>query len=438
MTRRITWTVVAVVAGALIVASLGTFAISVWAARRDARSELGRQATRLASTVESLDAPRVLQGVAAALKLEGSAVLRFGPAGRTVDSPPAGVSIGDLDVPRLQSGHTVTGNNGSLVYAAAPATRQRALVVVVLTRRVNGTRPAVGLWLLVAGGFTLLVAAVVSANLGRRLVRPLREAQSATGRIASGDLAARVPEHRSDGEELAGLARSINTMAAELERSQGLERQFLLSVSHDLRTPLTSIRGYAEALADGRAGEPAKAAEVILAESRRLERLVQDLLELARLGSSRFSLNLGQTEVSTVVTGTVEGFSPAAADAAVSLDTTALADGVTATADPDRLAQVVANLVENALKFAAHRIWVGVSGGPGGALIWVDDDGPGVGGDPARVFEPFVTSGRAPSREVGTGLGLAIVRELVVAMGGTVRAEPAPGGGARLTVTLPP
>jgi signal transduction histidine kinase len=71
-------------------------------------------------------------------------------------------------------------------------------------------------------------------------------------------------------------------------------------------------------------------------------------------------------------------------------------------------------------------------------VIWVDDDGPGIEGDPARVFEPFVTSGRAPSREVGTGLGLAIVRELVVAMGGTVRAEPAPGGGARLTVTLPP
>nr|MDQ6928406.1 HAMP domain-containing histidine kinase [Actinomycetota bacterium] len=319
MTRRITLTMIAVVAGALLVASLGTLVLSQWVARRDAREELGRQAERLAETADDTQSAQVLRAVGAALKLEGAAVLRFGPAGRTTDTPPSGITLDDLDVGRLRTGKTVTGANGSLVYAAAPAIRPRALLVLVLTRRVGSARPAVGLWILLAGGLTLAVAGAVAANLGRRLTRPLREAEGATRRIAAGDLAARVPEEAADGRELESLARSINTMAAELERSQGLERQFLLSVSHDLRTPLTSIRGFAEALAEGRAPDPGQAASVILAEARRLERLVQDLLELAKLGSRRFSLELRATDVAEVVGDTVDGFRPAATAAGIDL-----------------------------------------------------------------------------------------------------------------------
>jgi two-component system sensor histidine kinase BaeS len=282
---------------------------------------------------------------------------------------------------------------------------------------------------------TLAVAAAVAANLGRRLTKPLREAQAATRRIAGGDLATRVPIDPDDGEELAGLSESINTMAASLERSRGLERQFLLSVSHDLRTPLTSIRGYAEALAEGRAPDPSHAAGVILSESRRLERLVQDLLELAKLDARRFSLDVRGIDLAEVAADTAEGFRPAAEKAGVDLHVRSRADAtiVLAAADPDRLAQVVANLVENALKYARTAIEVGADG----VKLWVADDGPGIGAeDLPHVFEPFYSSARTPTRQVGTGLGLAIVHELVDAMGGAVRAEPDPSGGTRVVVSL--
>src|SRR5213078_4532728 len=122
--------------------------------------------------------------------------------------------------------------------------------------------------------------------------RPLREAQDATRRISAGDLTTRLPVAKPGAkDELTSLAESINAMAESLERSKGLERQFLLSVSHDLRTPLTSIRGYAEALAERKA-KPGHAAAVILSEARRLERLVGDLLELAKLDARRFSLDM--------------------------------------------------------------------------------------------------------------------------------------------------
>lgn len=446
MTRRIIFTMVAVVAGALAVASLATLVLSRAADRREARRELGRQAERLAGTTEDTLNPQALAAVRAALRLESDAILRLegdslvraGPGGRSPDALPEGLTPDDLDLDRLRRGGTVTGSTGSLVFAAAPLQRRNAVLVVVLTRRVGGGG-GVGPLILVVGLVTLAVAAAVAANLGRRLVRPLREARRATGRIAAGDLTTRVTVRASDGEELAGLAESINTMAESLERSRGLERQFLLSVSHDLRTPLTSIRGYAEALSDGRVPDPPHAASVILAESRRLERLVGDLLELARLGARQFSLDVRRTDVVEVVAETTDGFRPAAESAGVSLDLDLPAPGGPAVAaDPDRLAQVVANVVENALKFARSRIAVTVGAtATGQVAVSVDDDGPGM--DPAdvsRVFEPFFRSGRTATRDVGTGLGLAIVRELVEAMGGSVQAETAGTGGARVTVVL--
>ena len=379
MTRRLVLTIVAVVAAALAVASIGTFVILRLEARADARSELGDQAGRLASRVETVQAPGALAAVVRALRLEGAAVLRIDAEGRLRGTPPAGVGLADLDPVRLRAGRTVTGvAPGGLAYAAAPAERAASTIVVVLSRQVGTGRPVLGPWFLVAVVATLALAAAVAGNLARRLTRPLREAQEATRRIAAGDLAVRVPEDEGDGAELAGLARSINAMAESLERSRGMERQFLLSVSHDLRTPLTSIRGFGEALAEGKAPDPAHAGAVITAEARRLERLVGDLLELAKLDARRFSLDVRATDVAEVVSDTTEGFRPAAERAGVVLDVD-LGPGPSdqplprAAADPDRLSQIVANLVENALKFAATRIWVRV--GTDGTSVAVDDDG---------------------------------------------------------------
>ncbi|HEV3497357.1 MAG TPA: HAMP domain-containing sensor histidine kinase [Actinomycetes bacterium] len=431
MTRRLILTMVAVVTGALLVATVGTLVVTRMEARTQARRELGRQAERLAVRIETVQ--RVgLAAVQVALRLEEGAVVCLGPTcGPRPMAVPQGLTEDDLDPERLREGEVVVGTRGDLVFAAAPADRGESLLAVVLTRRVDTSPGVLGPWFFVLVALTLLTAVAVAADLGRRLTRPLREAQAVTGRIASGDLSARVPERDGSGDELAALARSVNTMAEGLDRSRKLERQFLLSVSHDLRTPLTSIRGFAEAVAEGKAPDPAKAAAVMGTEARRLERLVGDLLELAKLDARRFSLDVRPTDVAEVVIDTAEGFRPAADAAGLALEVSC--EGATAAADPDRLAQALANLIENAMKFSSGSVTVGSSG----VSIWVEDDGPGIPPDElGQVFEPFWRSARVPARDAGTGLGLAIVHQLVTAMGGTVRAEPAATGGTRMVVEL--
>jgi signal transduction histidine kinase len=271
----------------------------------------------------------------------------------------------------------------------------------------------------------------------------------ATGRIASGELTSRVPVRPHDYPEFASLAGSINGMAQSLEDGRARERQLLLSVSHDLRTPLTSIRGFAEAIQDGAVEDSARAADVIIAESRRLERLVGDLLDLTKLEAHQMSIALRPTDVAEVVTTTAEGFRPAAVRSGLALavevpghgDPGAPASPVPVVADPDRLAQLLANLLENAMTFARTRVTVALADdlASGMCLITVQDDGPGIApGDLRRVFERFYRADRGPNRRMGSGLGLAIVAELAVAMGATVRAEsPADGnGGSRFVVTL--
>ncbi|MCU1463290.1 MAG: Integral rane sensor signal transduction histidine kinase [Acidimicrobiales bacterium] len=453
MTRRITVAIVGVVAGALVVTVLGMSVLLAAAARRDTRNELTRQVASFSAGAQDLESSAVLaNGDAAqrlarrqtlvrvfrrALQLQDAAIMRFGPAGRTADTPPAGVLVADIPLARIQSGDVVSGAHGSLLYAMAGYPVGASTDVVILTRHTGTGRRGALAWFAIASLLAMVVAAIVARELGRRLTRPVADAAAAANRVAHGDLAARVPiPEGARDDELTDLAHSINDMATTLDRSRGLERQFLLSVSHDLRTPLTSIRGYAEAIAEGRAPDAARAAGVISAESRRLERLVRDLLELAKLDARRFSLDLRSTDVAEVVDVTAEGFRPAAEEAGVTM--TVDADGrAAAAADPDRLAQVVANLTENALKFAAGRIVVGTASHDGSVVVWVDDDGPGIAPDDLpNVFERFYSSARIPARQVGTGLGLAIVRELAEAMGGAVRAEASPLGGARMVVTL--
>ncbi len=242
-------------------------------------------------------------------------------------------------------------------------------------------------------------------------------------------------------DELADLARSLNGMAVELESARLTERQFLLSVSHDLRTPLTSIRGYATALTDGTipgSPEQARAGEVITAEAERLHRLVADLLDLARIDAHQFSLTPRPIDVAATVRTAVEAFLPAAAGLGVALTVDA-PSALAGTGDPERLAQIVANLVENALKYAHERIDVGLRDVGGGVLeVRVVDDGPGIEpGEEQRVFERLFVSRAVPGRSVGTGLGLAIVGELAGAMGGSAAVDPSGVGGATFVVRLP-
>jgi signal transduction histidine kinase len=181
---------------------------------------------------------------------------------------------------------------------------------------------------------------------------------------------------------------------------------------------------------------------VILGEARRLERLVGDLLDLARLDARTFRLDVRDVDLMDVAAGTVDGFQPdaAAAGVGVTVETSAGATtGVTVRGDPDRLAQVAANLVENALKFATTEVVVRVDSSEGWGWLVVGDDGAGIAPDDLpHVFERLYVASREPRRkETGSGLGLAIVRELVAAMGGHVSAQARDGGGTELVVALP-
>jgi two-component system sensor histidine kinase BaeS len=435
----------------LLFAGVGTLVLARFGAREETQHQLLTQAEGIASTIDNAEdrtQAKVLVNLRRAFDLQDIAIVRYGPNGRTVDPLPEGVTEADLDQATLRAGQSITGSHGSLVYVAAPADaitkgqngKGGILPVVVVTRKIDAyLRPAVG-WFVLAAIATLLIGALVAWRFGRRLTRPVRQAQEATQRITEGDLSARVPApngHRED--ELGSLVGSINTMAETLERSKGLERQFLMSVSHDLRTPLTSIRGYAEAIADGALPDATEGGTVILSEARRLERLVGDLLDLAKLESRSFSLTHEPVDLVTVAEGTVDGFLPEAADAGVAIDIVATDGSTMVNGDADRLAQVAANLIQNAMKFARTRVVVEVGPVNGWARLAVSDDGPGIAApDLPHVFERLYVARHQPQRkEVGSGLGLAIVRELVVAMGGTVQASAAETGGACLSVLLP-
>ena len=355
---------------------------------------------------------------------------------------PAGLSPEDLDAKALLAGKEQSGRYGRTAFVAAPLDIVNGNTpVVILTQQVE-TQPLgrAGPFFLLAGALALAVAAIVAFYLARRLTRPLTAMGQTADRIAAGDLTARVDLGKHPDDELSGLARALDGMAAQLEAARGLERAFLLSVSHDLRTPLTSIGGYAEAIADGAVeGRDAQkhAAEIIGAEARRLERLVADLLDLARLDAHEFSLTPRPFDAAEVVGEAVEAFHPSARELGVTL----AVDGpptATVDADPERLGQIVANLVENALKYARARVTVGVSSQNGTLEVRVDDDGPGIDpGDLPHVFERLYTSRTVPGRKVGTGLGLAIVHELSAAMGGTTAVRALDGQGTRFVVRIP-
>ncbi len=364
--------------------------------------------------------------------------------GGTTTSPtlPAGVTVADLDTETLLAGDTQQGRNGDTVFVAHPLTEVNGTTpVVVLTEEVNNrTFGGNGFAVLGAAAISLGIAALVATYLARRMTRPLAAMETTARSIAGGDLSARVDTTHVRDDELASLANAINAMASDLDVARGHERAFLLSVSHDLRTPLTSIRGYAEAIADGTVeGMDARirAADVISSESRRLERLVADLLDLARLDAHQFSLHPTAVDVQAVVQDAVEAFDPAASDIGVSLDVES-GEPIPARVDAQRLAQIVANLVENALKFATTRVVVGVRAVDDRVELHVDDDGPGIAPqDLPRVFERLYTSRTVPGRTLGTGIGLAIVHELTLAMGGDARVEPIDAEGTRFVVTFP-
>jgi two-component system sensor histidine kinase BaeS len=235
--------------------------------------------------------------------------------------------------------------------------------------------------------------------------------------------------------EVAALAEAFNEMEHELDRAKDAERSFLLSVSHELKTPIATIRGHAEGLLD-HVIDARKAGVVVVHESKRLERLVHDLLDLARLNQRAFTVTPTQVDLAELVAEACARHEDEARRVGVALVEEA-AEPVPATADPDRVVQVLSNLIENAVRTTPADGTVTVAAEHGS--VRVSDTGPGLEPDDLpRAFERFFLYSRyAANRSVGTGLGLAVVKELTEAMNGTVTVESAPGRGTTFRVTLP-
>ena len=455
MRRRLLVTLIGVVVTGLLLAGLGTL-LQARLDRQDHTRErlIDRARTATAIIDEALvAAPRNrisndrVAHIVSALDVRefGMILVDDNRAEPLVDIAPLphGISHDDLDLDTLFAVGSTHGMVDDRIWAAAssalPGPRQAAYVVVVTGAADDSLGDASG-WFLVSGIFTVLLAAGAAIHLSRRLALPFDEAAAATRRLADGYLTARLPEPPPDAtDEPSELARAINAMAAGLERSRGLERQFLLSVSHDLRTPMTSIQGYAEALLDGTLDDAARAGEVILTESRRLDRLVRDLLDLARLDARHFTLHRSPVDMVEAARRTAEAFRPAADGQGLDLVITVPTEPVPIDLDPDRWAQVGANLVENALRYARSRVAIAVRVEDGSAHLAVIDDGPGIPPDDLpHVFERlYVARQRPQESESGSGLGLAIVEQLMDAMGGRVTVESTEGSGTTFTASFP-
>jgi two-component system sensor histidine kinase BaeS len=415
-------------------------------ADESARRSLSRIADAAADRADSGMAARTSQARAVrtlgALGIESASVGRGGAI--TSTSPLARQALTPARQRALLAGRTVSARDdlgGTLVLVEGRPTDAGGIVLV--QRRSDATADSDRLVrrVLLALAIAAVVAVVVSVAVAGRLSRPLRRTADAAHALAAGQRDVRVPVEGPD--EVAEVASALNSLSGSLSRSEGRQRDFLLSVSHDLRTPLTGISGYAESLAGGVVPpeDTARVGGVVLTEARRLERLVGDLLDLARLGADQPTVAPERTDLVALGRQIEAAWAGRCAAVGVPFRVVAPAPEVLTVTDPTRVRQLLDGLLENALRVtpSGRPIVVEVRAEPGADVVEVRDGGPGLTDDDLAVaFEPSVLHARYRGiRPVGTGLGLAIVGRLAQLLGGTVEAGHAAEGGARFTLRLP-
>jgi signal transduction histidine kinase len=283
-----------------------------------------------------------------------------------------------------------------------------------------------------------LCAVAGALLLGRRILGPLDELRAASKRLAGGELSARASE--SGPRELRELGAAFNEMAANLEHLFDARRELVAWASHDLRTPLASLRAMVEALEDGLA-EPAEYLPAIRAQTDLLSDLVEDLFELARIDSGVLALELREASLGELVTSCLESLRPAASSRGVRLESSVDPTDPLVKVAPDKVQRVLLNLVENAVRHTGREgaVAVVVQRDTDHVIVAVEDEGAGLApGAPQRMFERFWRDDESRTRSSGgAGLGLAIAQGLVHAHGGTIWAENRREGGARVAFTLP-
>lgn len=290
-----------------------------------------------------------------------------------------------------------------------------------------------------AAALGLLVALVISLALTSRALRPLHRLQDAALAVGRGDLDTRVED--GGPEEVAAVSSAFNTMVTELRRRDRVNREFLMRVTHDLRTPLTAIRGHTQALTDGVVppDQVGRSLAAIDGESERLSQLVTDLLDLGKLEARRFQIDLDDVDADDLVERAFHAYQGEAARRGITYrrEVVPLPPLVT---DAPRVRRVIANLIENALKWTPESGTVTLRARPAGTdeiELAVEDTGPGVPSEMRdAVFDPF-WSQTTPDGHSGSGLGLAISRQLARALGGELTLDAGYESGARFVLVLP-
>lgn len=342
-----------------------------------------------------------------------------------------------------ESTHFYEANNGQLWVFYVPPEGEIGRTYLIFAKMEPSTGAflsgLLGQPLLQSLTISLLLAFVLAALISRSIAKPLQRIAGAANEIAHGNYGETLP---LEGPlEIRALANNFNQMAQQVQITQQAQRDFVANVSHDLKTPITSIQGWSQALLDGTAdGEMVQSsAEIIHTESARMSRMVSQLLELERLEAGQLTLKRKKFDVLVWLKGIVAPFLPRASEKRVTVDI--VADSVDSfSADVDKLARAVGNLVDNAIRHTPSdgSITLTASQNAGNLTIIVSDTGSGIPDtEKSRIFERFYQSDRArTSTRTGTGLGLAITREIVEAHGGTIHVKDAQPTGAAFMIEL--
>ena len=284
-----------------------------------------------------------------------------------------------------------------------------------------------------------VVALLIGVFLSRTLTRPIRELTEATHAIAEGELGAQVSVRSQD--EMGELAASFNKMSADLARSTDTRKQMTADIAHELRTPLSLIIGHADAVHDGVLPPSTENFEIIREEALRLEHLVNDLRTLSLADAGELSINLQAVSPQKLLTDLQATYQHIAGQKNVKISVDAPPELPMLNIDPDRMTQVITNIIDNALRHTPDggQIALSAKGLQDGVELSIQDSGPGIQGEDAnRIFSRFYRADKSRTRgDGGSGLGLAIAKSIVLAHGGQILAESAPRQGLTVTIKLP-
>jgi signal transduction histidine kinase len=355
-------------------------------------------------------------------------------------------ALGDVALDRERTvtfEFTPPGDERRLIAAAEPVRLARGTTPVGWLVVAKPTTELREQWLTLLGRLALALAIGISLGgvlfwwLSRRLTDPVRALTRATQDVAEGRYDVEIPPARGT-DEISQLSDRFRRMVAQLAEAEQLKRSFLMSVSHELRTPLTAIRGHVEALREGIVTEPDQvrsSLDVVAAETVRLERLVGDVLDLAKLQAHRFTVRHEEVDLGRVLDHAYGAFAEEARRREIEYRLEAADELPVIVTDGDRVLQVISNLLSNAFRWTPDggHIELGLVTANGAVNVEVVDSGPGVpAGERERIFDPFI------SHDVnGTGLGLPIAKELALALGGRIEVRSETGRGSRFRLVLP-